>query len=312
MAEPQTIIVMYHYVRPIDRQRWGGIFPLEPAAFEAQLDYLATLGDIVTPTALAAPPTSGRSRILLTFDDGTRDHYEHVFPILRRRGLSGLFGVISGPAQDGALPNVHLVHWLTSQLSDEALWERLRAAFGAAALGGAEQARIMYSRDRPLRARIKLALNFALTHDQAAGFLTEAVSALGVDPATLARAWYLTAAMIRQMHVAGMCFAIHAHRHRPYDGDARAYFDSELAPCERWLTRLLGTRPALCIAAFGGSNLRGAGLAALADELRARGYQHGFLTQRGTEPLVPRNFFLKRLDCADLPQTAAALAPAAT
>ena len=43
----------------------------------------------------------------LTFDDGLRDHRDFVLPVLRQRGLFGLFYVASGPAITGRILDVH-------------------------------------------------------------------------------------------------------------------------------------------------------------------------------------------------------------
>lgn len=87
--------VMYHYVRPLA----GGPFPrlkaLEFAEFEAQLDYLSSVYNVVSPAVLSAHLLGGEPiperPCVLTFDDGYSDHYDYVFPALQARGLSGLF-----------------------------------------------------------------------------------------------------------------------------------------------------------------------------------------------------------------------------
>jgi len=305
MHAPETIIVMYHYIRPIDRRKCGGLFPLEPAEFEQQLDFLETLGTIVPASAMDQPAAAGERRIVLTFDDGTRDHYEHVFPILQQRGLSGLFGVISGPALGTPMPNVHLIHWLLSQQSDAETWAELVSRFGETRLGTAEDAARLYKRDTGLRGRVKLALNFALPYADAAEYLGAAVRRLGETPAGLAQQWYLSPDEIAAMYACGMEFAVHAHRHRPYAAPAERFYQDELEPCAAWLTRIIGARPRFYIAAFGGSQAHptaGRGdVRDLAVLLGAGEYRHGFLTERGTEPAPPWQFFLKRLECADLP-----------
>lgn len=296
-----TIVVMYHYVCPVDRARRGGLFPLEPEEFEAQLDFLADLGTIIHPDAIDGAAESARPRIVLTFDDGTRDHYATVFPILRRRGLSGLFGLISGPGHCGVMPNPHLIHWLTSHRDDASIWTAMSSRFGEAALGDPRRARTLYARDAALRARIKFALNFVLDYDAAQEFLADQVRALGVDPQALAREWFIDDTQAAAMHRGGMVLAVHAHRHRPYAGPAKAYFDAELEPCERWLASLTGVQPRHYIAAFGGSSATGESAAPVAGILAARGYHHGYSTAVGVASAPPAGFMLPRVDCAGLP-----------
>lgn len=297
----ETIIVMYHYVRPVDRQNWGGIFPLGPSEFERQLDYLSSVGRIIRPSELGRVPPEERHQIVLTFDDGTRDHYETVFPILRARGLSGLFGVISGPSTGQRMPNVHLIHWLLSRHTDADIWAYLCKAFGEPCLGDPGRAVQLYHRDEPLRGRIKFALNFALTTEQAGEFLEALAAARGEAPSSLARQWYVSSTEIREMLAGGMELAVHADRHLAFSGDPAAFYDCEIKPCEQWLTELAGRRPEYYIAAFGGSNAGGHPVNGLAGLLAARGYRYGFLTERGIESQPPGRFFLRRIDCADLP-----------
>jgi peptidoglycan/xylan/chitin deacetylase (PgdA/CDA1 family) len=54
--------------------------------------------------------------VLLTFDDGLRDHAEFVLPALAARNLFGLFYVPSGPATTGRVLDVHKVHLLLGKL----------------------------------------------------------------------------------------------------------------------------------------------------------------------------------------------------
>ena len=56
--------------------------------------------------------------MLLTFDDGLRDHAEFVLPVLQARGLFGLFYVSSGPAMTGRILDVHKVHLALGRLED--------------------------------------------------------------------------------------------------------------------------------------------------------------------------------------------------
>ena len=86
--------VMYRYLRP----RAEGLphFPyLALADFQRQLDQFAsTYGFVGRPAfvnSVGGEPSP--DEVLLTFDDGLRDHRDFVLPVLRERGLFGLFYV---------------------------------------------------------------------------------------------------------------------------------------------------------------------------------------------------------------------------
>lgn len=113
--------VMYHYVRPAA----PGLprFPyLALADFERQLDHFGKTFGFVGRAGFEAWVAGGPAPegVLLTFDDGLRDHAEFVLPVLRRRGLFGLFYVPSGPIRTGGILDVHKVHLALGRIGGEA------------------------------------------------------------------------------------------------------------------------------------------------------------------------------------------------
>jgi len=88
-------IVFYHYVRDVERTPFPEIKALSVADFEAQVDWLQARFEVIDGStferAVAEQSGFDRPAALLTFDDGFVDHYEHCFPLLRSRGLGGVF-----------------------------------------------------------------------------------------------------------------------------------------------------------------------------------------------------------------------------
>lgn len=88
----QLRILMYHRV---SNDLTPDILNVTPFQFEEQMLWLKKNGFLVLPLdyALEAlqtgilPPRA----VSLTFDDGTRDNYEHAFPILKKMNYSGCF-----------------------------------------------------------------------------------------------------------------------------------------------------------------------------------------------------------------------------
>jgi peptidoglycan/xylan/chitin deacetylase (PgdA/CDA1 family) len=98
-------ILMYHYVSelPSNPDRYRLDLTVSPENFEAQLQYLAkagyrtiTLTDLYLHLMQAYPLPE--KPIVLTFDDGYRDAYEVVFPLLLDYGFTGTFFVLATPA----------------------------------------------------------------------------------------------------------------------------------------------------------------------------------------------------------------------
>jgi peptidoglycan/xylan/chitin deacetylase (PgdA/CDA1 family) len=95
-------ILMYHYlsVPPAGADIYRQDLSVAPERFAAHLDAIAAAG--YTPISLYALVdhlTTGASLpekpVVLTFDDGYRDNYENAFPILRDRGLTATFFVVT-------------------------------------------------------------------------------------------------------------------------------------------------------------------------------------------------------------------------
>ena len=111
-------IVMYHYVRPIKGSKYPAIKGLELDGFKRQLDYLSekfsivSTEEVINATKYAAPlPVDA---CWLTFDDGYKDHFEHVMPELLKRNLHGAFFPPRVAIEEGKVLDVNLIHHILS------------------------------------------------------------------------------------------------------------------------------------------------------------------------------------------------------
>lgn len=97
-------ILMYHYIStpPNAQDQLRVNLSVPPDQFESQLKYLKDNGyqalnlyalhdHLVNNTPLPSKP------IILTFDDGYRDHYENAYPLLKKYGMVGTFFVFTDP-----------------------------------------------------------------------------------------------------------------------------------------------------------------------------------------------------------------------
>lgn len=106
LDEPVRVpILMYHYVSelPPNPDRYRRDLTVLPENFAAQLQYLDDAGyHTITLDDLYLYWTQGyplpEKPIVLTFDDGYRDAYEVVFPMLLEHGFTGTFFVLATPA----------------------------------------------------------------------------------------------------------------------------------------------------------------------------------------------------------------------
>jgi peptidoglycan/xylan/chitin deacetylase (PgdA/CDA1 family) len=213
--------VFYHYVRDVDRTPFPGIKGLSVDGFKAQIDWLAARFDIIDGPTFERAVASGSGfdapTALLTFDDGFVDHYEHVFPVLRDRGVGGIFFVVGDTLRDRpALANVHKTHFLLSSLGAERFAEEAGLALAAAGISvaPAETAREgVYRYDEAPDVRIKRVLNYEAPYPVADRVLANLFARHIGDADAFARSLYLGATQIRDMAAGGMTFGFHTQSH---------------------------------------------------------------------------------------------------
>lgn len=88
--KPGCVVFVYHRVGlPTDP------FPnLDVDTFRGQIDWLTRHCNVIAPEDMRASAesdrSSGRPDVLITFDDGYRDYYEHAYPVLREYRVRAL------------------------------------------------------------------------------------------------------------------------------------------------------------------------------------------------------------------------------
>jgi hypothetical protein len=192
----------------------------------------------------------------LTFDDGFRDHYETVYPILKRRDLSGIFFPPADPIQADIVLDVHKLHLILSECEDDeelseevfALLEQFADRFDLAdpetyyerlaEEGRWDTADVVFlkrllQRDLPAAARGALVTELFEQY-------------VDVSEETLSREWYMTPDQLRVMIDDGMYVGSHGATHRWFDTlssaevadeieSSLAFLDRIGAPTEEWI-----------------------------------------------------------------------------
>lgn len=106
------VILTYH---SLDTS--GSVISVSPAAFRAQMGWLAEAGIPVVPLERVR---SVPGAVALTFDDGFRNFFEHAFPVLQQHGFPATVFVVSGycgkrnewPSQPpSGIPALQLMSW---------------------------------------------------------------------------------------------------------------------------------------------------------------------------------------------------------
>lgn len=124
MAKNTTCtIVMYHYVRDLKKTRYPEIKGLDLSLFYEQLAFLEKHYHFITIEELidaqknndSLPPKS----VLLTFDDGYAEHYQHAFPILNRKKIQGCFYIPAATIINNTVLDVNKIHFILAAVQDK-------------------------------------------------------------------------------------------------------------------------------------------------------------------------------------------------
>lgn len=304
---------MYHYVRDFARTRFPGIRGLDRAEFLRQLDHLTGRFNILRIEEVVAARRDGTAlpdnAALLTFDDGYREHYDLVFPLLFDRGLQGSFFPPVAPVRDGVLLDVNRVHFILAACPDTArlgaiIDDRLEAARAASGLPATAAFRAQWAHPnrfddaetiyvkRMLQTALPENLRNAIARELFARFVT-------ADETAFAAELYLDRDQARLMQSCGMYFGSHGTSHAWLNRIDRPSQEAEIDGALEFL-RDIGSPVddfwVMCYP-FGGWD------ESLLSVLRARNCALGLTTEVAAADLSRHDpLLLPRLDTNDFPR----------
>ena len=112
-------IVMYHYVRNIKKSKYPNLKGLEFSDFKKQIFYLKKNFGILSNNQfieiLNSRKIPKKKSILLTFDDGYRDHFEYVFRFLKKQDVSAIFYPPIMCIRNKAVLDVNKIHFILAK-----------------------------------------------------------------------------------------------------------------------------------------------------------------------------------------------------
>ncbi len=124
-ADRRVTIVMYHFVRDLKRSRYPDIKGLPLEDFRGQIEYVRRYYNVIgVEDLLAALGSTDQSlpprALLLTFDDGYRDHFDYVLPILRENDLTACFFPPAKAVTENEVLDVNKIHFILAAVPDKA------------------------------------------------------------------------------------------------------------------------------------------------------------------------------------------------
>jgi peptidoglycan/xylan/chitin deacetylase (PgdA/CDA1 family) len=246
-----AILVMYHYVRDPGED---GLATCSVADFEGQVEHLLRHYEPLEPDALLVAAHDGTpipDGFILTFDDGTRDHWDNALPVLERHGLHGIFAPIGLPYLRGRIPFVQKNQFVRGRLGEEGLPDAYLAA-AAELAPEVDVAGIMaaaptgdYRRGTEKYLRFKYASNRLLPRDLSERVMDRLFAEhVSPDEAGFIRELYVSTDEIVELRRRGHTIAAHSISHPSLPQLGEHDQEREIAGAVDWLGRLLDERPA--------------------------------------------------------------------
>ena len=218
------VAVNFHYVRPAFDYPHPGIHGISPTQFASQLKLLGRAGRFVSAAELRAAVEGQQPlpspALVITFDDGLSEQFDHAWPILRELGTAAIFFINTHPIATGTIAAVHKIHLVRAHLDPAEFERRLRqkaAERGLLLAADADPtaATNHYVYDTPAAAQLKFLLNFSLPPIERDAIVAEIFDERfpGREMA-MSRQLYMAPEQIAEL---GKCGAIgsHAHDHLP-------------------------------------------------------------------------------------------------
>lgn len=222
---PLVTIVMYHRVLPPRTGPLGRLNALDLTAFREQLTYIrhhytpVSAADLVG--AAAGSPLPPRP-IVLTFDDGYRDHHRYVLPLLESFSMPAVFFPVSSSMLDRHVLDVNKIQYILATSDATRVVETIEAAIAHQSRHGDAPSPAEYRATwwKPSRfdpapvVYVKRLLQHALPEPIRRSLVDRLFAELvSGDERAFADELYMSVVEARQLQEAGMTIGAHGDRH---------------------------------------------------------------------------------------------------
>ena len=236
----RLIIVTYHYVRDLPNTPFPRIKGLMTGDFRRQMDFLISRYEMASSDSMLAFLDGSyrprRDLCYLTFDDGLKDHYTNVLPVLVDRGITGGFFPITACLEESWVATAHKNHFLMAALDFGDLYQRFvrmveEVAPDISLEADADQVRQVNRWDEPEVAIYKYYVNYALPIAVREHVLNLLFAEVFSDERGFADELYLNWSEIEDMRRLGMAIGAHSHRHHSFSSLSSEEQRDDLQTC---------------------------------------------------------------------------------
>lgn len=212
---------MYHYVRLPD-EGYPNFKYLHFEDFCSQLNYFEDNFGFVSKQDLVKSLETGKvtDGVILTFDDAFRDHYQFVFPELKRRGLWGIFYVPTLPFQQEKILDVHRIHLLLGKFDSRDILSELNNIVTEEMLShidNVEFKELTYGTQKSnvedSFVTVKRILNYYISYHYRSRVIDQLITKFFGQDKNLMEEVYLSVPDLQEMEEAGMVIGSHTSSH---------------------------------------------------------------------------------------------------
>ncbi|HEM5988839.1 TPA: polysaccharide deacetylase family protein [Streptococcus suis] len=225
----ELTVVMYHYVRDLKNSRYPNIKGLDIANFKKQISYLKSKYDIIRLEDVVNWYEKGikwegeKKACLLTFDDGYKEHFTNVLPVLLEEEIQGTFFIPTQLLSEPVCLDVNKIHLLLATTDDKIIVEDIKSWLDENKdKYTLEDYDVYYKKyhkmtryDSPETTVIKRLLQFALEEDAKDELVNKLFTKYVKDSESLVNdELYMTIDQVKVMDRLGMGIAYHTHTHQ--------------------------------------------------------------------------------------------------
>lgn len=225
----ELTVVMYHYVRDLKNSRYPKIKGLDLEDFKRQISYLKSNYDIIKLEDVVNWYEKGikwkgeKKACLLTFDDGYKEHFTNVLPVLLEENIQGTFFIPTQLLKENICLDVNKIHLLLATTDDKVITEEIKVWLkenkDKYLLDDYdvyyEEYHKMTRYDTPETAVIKRLLQFVLRDEAKTELLNMLFEKYAKDSESLVNEeLYMTIDQVKTLNKLGMRVAYHTHTHQ--------------------------------------------------------------------------------------------------
>lgn len=303
----KTTIVMYHYVRNMAETAYPDIKGLTINRFVKQMDYIEKHYKVVALedylAFLKGEKEIPKNACVLSFDDGFKDHFLNVFPILKKRNWPACFFPLTQPLTEFIVPPVHKAHFLLAKLRgnifakefNQVLRSKFKELVDEFTVDDKEKKQRKYRWDDALTANLKYSIA-AMPYLEKSAILNQIFAKYFENEDVFCRELYMSFEEMQEMFKSGMSFGCHTHRHPALSNLGLREQAKEIKDSKDALEKNLETKIKLFSYPYGDFNQT------TIEILKEQGYVCALTSDLGINQGRPADpFVLKRLDTNDLP-----------